>query len=274
MAIAPAQEADHHPDAIVGAAVALPDPAVAQPSSVVPAPADPLRLGAKLVLDISIALVLLVVMAPLLLLVVVAIQIESPGSPIYRARRVGYRGRPLNVLKFRKMAHDAKGLPLTLAGDPRLTRVGAFMTRTRIDELPQLWNVVRGQMSLVGPRPEDPRFVALHTDDYDAILSVRPGITGWSQLAFAAETRILDELDPVAHYVDVLLPAKVRLDRMYAQRPRLRSDMATIGWTVLAIICRVEVAVDRKSGRMRRRRRGPGPVAPTVAAAESLSTAS
>jgi lipopolysaccharide/colanic/teichoic acid biosynthesis glycosyltransferase len=97
--------------------------------------------AAKLVLDISAALALLVLLSPLLLLVIILIEIESPGSPFYTARRVGYRGQPLAVLKFRKMARDARGLPLTVAGDERLTHVGAFLMRTRIDELPQLWNV-------------------------------------------------------------------------------------------------------------------------------------
>jgi lipopolysaccharide/colanic/teichoic acid biosynthesis glycosyltransferase len=168
---------------------------------------------------------------------------------------MGYKGRPLDVLKFRKMAHDAKGLPLTLAGDARLTRIGGFMARTRIDELPQLLNVVRGQMSLVGPRPEDPRFVALHAEDYERILSVRPGITGWSQLAFADESRILDQNDPVGHYVDSILPAKVRLDCTYAERRGIKSDVATMAWTAIAMLSTVEVAVHRESGRLARRKR-------------------
>ena len=229
-------------------------------------PAHRLSRATKRGLDMFIALALLIVMAPVLLLVILLIELESPGSPFYRARRIGYRGRPLDVLKFRKMPHDAKGLPLTLAGDARLTRIGAFMTSTRVDELPQLWNVLRGQMSLVGPRPEDPRFVALHAEDYDRVLQVRPGITGWSQLAFAAESTILDQSDPVGHYVDAILPAKVRLDCMYAERPRLRSDIATMAWTVLAMLLNVEVAVNRESGRMRRRRRKPGPATAPVAA--------
>jgi len=244
-------------------------------------PARPLSQGqrvstaAKLVLDISLALALLILTSPLLLLVIVLIQLESPGSPFYRARRVGYRGRPLDVLKFRKMAGDAAGLPLTLAGDHRLTRIGAIMTRTRIDELPQLWNVVRGQMSIVGPRPEDARFVALHGEDYDRILQVRPGITGWSQLAFAAESRILDKSDPVGHYTEAILPAKVRLDCLYAERPRLRCDIATMAWTALAMLFSVQVAVYRETGRMRRRRRSraPAPAPVPVLVAETRPSA-
>ncbi len=222
--------------------------------------AESLTRAAKLALDVAIAALLLILLMPLLLLIVVLIQCESPGNPFYRARRVGYRGRPLDVLKFRKMhVHTRGGLPLTLCGDTRLTRVGAFMTRTRIDELPQLWNVLRGQMSLVGPRPEDPQFVQLHADSYERILRVRPGITGWSQLAFAAESRILDQTNPVADYVDRILPAKVRLDVKYAERPRLRHDIKVMAWTAVAMAMHVEVAVHRESGRLARRRRPPLP---------------
>lgn len=214
-----------------------------------------LRKAVKRTVDVVIAGGLLVLMLPLLALVVIAIQLESPGRLFYRARRVGYRGRPLDVLKFRKMHANARGLPLTLDGDVRLTRVGALMARSRIDELPQLWNVVRGQMSLVGPRPEDPRFVDLHRDGYERILQVRPGITGWSQLAFADESSILDRSDPVGHYIEAILPAKVQLDCMYVERSRVRHDFAVMVWTVAAVLGRIEVAVHRESGRLRRRQR-------------------
>ncbi len=258
----------HESMSLYGHRLVFVDDAVERPSQAVRPWSAGQRLsrGTKLALDISIAVALLIVMAPLLLLVILLIEFESPGSPFYRARRVGYRGRPLDVLKFRKMPPDAEGLPLTLAGDERLTRVGAFMARTRVDELPQLWNVIRGQMSLVGPRPEDPRFVALYAEEYEHVLQVRPGITGWSQLAFAAESTILDRSDPVRHYVDCILPAKVRLDCKYAERPRLRSDIATLAWTAIAMLLKVQVAVDRQSGRMRQRRRKPGPATASVAA--------
>lgn len=232
-------------------------------ADLIPAAPRARRLGrvVKRTLDIVIAGGLLIVMLPLLVLVLVAIQLESPGMPFYRARRVGYRGRPLDVLKFRKMHADAKGLPLTLDGDARLTRVGALLARTRMDEFPQLWNVVRGQMSLVGPRPEDPRFVGLHPNGYKRILQVRPGITGWSQLAFAAESTILDQSDPVLHYVEAILPAKVRLDCLYAEQARLRNDFAVMIWTAVVLLGRVEVAVHRETGRLRRRQRPPSHLA-------------
>jgi lipopolysaccharide/colanic/teichoic acid biosynthesis glycosyltransferase len=215
----------------------------------------PLRHGAKRALDVVVALTLLLALLPLIALIVVLLQLEAPGSPFYRARRVGAGGQALHVLKFRKMHPDAGGPPLTAADDPRLSRLGAFMARTRIDELPQLWNVLCGQMSLVGPRPEDPLFVSLHPQDYARILRVRPGITGWSQLAFADERRILGDADPMTDYVDRILPAKVRLDCRYAEHARLRHDLAVLLWTAVVLVTGVEVAVDRRTGRLGRRRR-------------------
>ncbi|MGI9098768.1 MAG: sugar transferase [Solirubrobacteraceae bacterium] len=214
----------------------------------------PLHRGGKRALDIVVALLLLLLTLPLMLVIVVLLRLEAPGSPFYRARRVGYGGAPLMVLKFRKMPLDAGGPPLTVADDPRLSRLGAVMARTRIDELPQLWNVLCGQMSLVGPRPEDPCFVALQRDGYARVLRVRPGITGWSQLAFAHERRLLSETDPLTDYVERILPAKVYLDRRYAEHARLRHDLAILVWTAIALVTGVEVAVDRRTGRLRRRR--------------------
>jgi lipopolysaccharide/colanic/teichoic acid biosynthesis glycosyltransferase len=159
------------------------------------------------------------------------------------------------MLKFRKMHHDATGGPLTIDDDPRLTRVGAVLTRTRLDELPQLWDVVRGRMSIVGPRPEDPRFVVLQPEQYQQILTVRPGIAGISQLAFVEESRILDDDDPVSHYVNRILPQKASLDALYAARSRMAYDVSVIGWTVVAVFLRRPVAVNRSTGRMNIRRR-------------------
>lgn len=220
----------------------------------------PLRGDAKRALDVVLALLLLLLMLPLMLIIVLLLQIEAPGTPFYRARRVGYGGAPLMVLKFRKMPVDAGGPPLTVADDPRLSRLGALMARTRIDELPQLWNVLRGQMSLVGPRPEDPSFVALQREGYESVLRVRPGITGWSQLAFAHERRLLRAADPLTDYVERILPAKMYLDRLYAEHARLQDDVAILVWTAIALVTGVEVAVDRRTGRLRRRRATRGPV--------------
>ena len=138
------------------------------------------------------------------------------------------------MLKFRKMVEGATGHALTGDVDPRFTRIGRLLARTKLDELPQLWNVLRGQMSLVGPRPEDAGFVELHESEYREILTVRPGITGLGQLAFAKEAEILDPGDMVGHYVDRILPQKVHLDLLYARTRTLRGDLRILVWTVLA----------------------------------------
>lgn len=213
------------------------------------------RPGVKRAIDAVAALTLLGLMMPLLLLIAVAIKLDSRGPVFYRVRRVGYRGRTLMMLKFRKMYHDAAGIPLTANTDERLTRVGRVLARTRLDELPQLWDVLRGRMSIVGPRPEDPGFVALHADAYEHILSVRPGITGLSQLAFAEEHKILDEEDLVGDYVTRILPQKIGLDTLYARSYRIRMDLAVLCWTVATVMLRRPVAVHRSSGRMNLRKR-------------------
>jgi lipopolysaccharide/colanic/teichoic acid biosynthesis glycosyltransferase len=159
------------------------------------------------------------------------------------------------MLKFRKMHHAASGSALTAHRDHRFTRAGRYLAGIKADELPQLWNVVRGEMSLVGPRPESPDFVSHYPDDFAEITRVRPGILGLSQLAFAEESRILDAGDPVGHYVGHILPQKLSLDRLYAERWSLWLDIRIVFWTIAAILLRRPVAVDRASGRMGLRKR-------------------
>jgi len=208
----------------------------------------------KRVLDFSIALVLLVVLVPLIVAVAVAIKLDSRGPVFYRCRRVGFRGSELRMLKFRKMSNGASGLALTTAGDARLTRCGRILAATKLDELPQLWHVFKGEMSLVGPRPEDPDFVALYPSEYETILDVKPGMTGLCQLAFVGESKLLDPDNAIATYVERLLPAKVELDLLYARRRSLRMDIGILIWTALALLLRQDLAVSRASGRLSRRR--------------------
>jgi lipopolysaccharide/colanic/teichoic acid biosynthesis glycosyltransferase len=224
---------------------------------------EPVRAGrldraAKRAVDFVIASSLLVLTAPLFLVLCIAIKLESRGPILYRAARVGWKGRPLMVLKFRKMVDGASGKALTGAADARFTRLGRLLARTKLDELPQLWNVVRGQMSLVGPRPEDEGFTTLHADEYAEILKVRPGITGLGQLAFARESEILAEDDRIGHYVGQILPQKVRLDLLYARSRTLGGDLRILVWTVLPVILRVDVAVNRSTGDLTVRRRRTG----------------
>jgi lipopolysaccharide/colanic/teichoic acid biosynthesis glycosyltransferase len=218
--------------------------------------AVPRARGRKRALDIALAGTLLFAMVPLLVLIALAVVIESPGPVFYRARRVGWRGKPLNMLKFRKMAPEtAGGARLTIDGDQRLTRVGALLSRTRLDELPQLWHVLRGDMSFVGPRPEDPSFVAARPYDYAEILTARPGLTGLSQLAFANEREILRPDEPERDYLERIFPQKCALDRLYISHASPRRDLTVLVWTGAAVLLRREVAVHRATGRLGLRRR-------------------
>ncbi len=185
----------------------------------------------------------------------ILIKLDSPGPVLYRARRVGYKGRELRMLKFRKMSDGATGPRLTSGEDHRLTRVGVWLTRLKLDEIPQLWQVLTGEMSLVGPRPEDPEFVKLMRKDYEVILKVRPGITGLSQIAFAEESHILSSDDPMSHYVYRLLPQKLTMDRMYATEQTTWLNLRILFWTAAAVLLRRPVAVHRNTGRMNLRMR-------------------
>jgi lipopolysaccharide/colanic/teichoic acid biosynthesis glycosyltransferase len=222
---------------------------------------------AKRAFDVTAAAVLLVVASPVFLVIALAIVVESRGGVFYRGVRVGENGRPMRMLKFRKMYRGASGNALTVANDARFTRLGGLLARTKLDELPQLWNVLKGEMSLVGPRPEDPTFVERHAEQYAEILRVKPGITGLCQLAFARESEVLDTEDPVDHYVTRLLPQKVDLDLLYARGRSMGMDLRILVWTAAATLLRVEVAVSRSSGKLSRRRRPNGFVAPSKAAA-------
>ena len=217
----------------------------------------------KRALDVIVAASALVVLAIPLVVIGVLVVLDSRGPVFYRAERVGYRGQRLRMLKFRKMHADAKGGALTTAEDERLTRLGRWLVRTHLDELPQLWHVLTGEMSLVGPRPESPTFVALFPDDYEVILQVRPGLTGYTQVAFAREGAILDPQDPHAHYLSSVMPQKVALDRLYASRPSLVRDIRIMIATAVTLAGQ-PVAVNRTTGALTLRRRPePGPAGAT-----------
>ena len=193
---------------------------------------------ARDVFDRSVAAVALVVLSPLLLVISVLVKATSPGPVLFRQVRVGRDGRTFRICKFRTMTHtgttgSAEVSPL---GDPRVTRVGRVLRDWYLDELPQLLNVVRGDMGLVGPRPETPEFVALYSDDERRVLSVRPGLAGPSTLGFMDEAeRLAGHADPNAHYRDVLLHERVRLDLSYLERRSFGYDMGLLLRQVIAI---------------------------------------
>jgi lipopolysaccharide/colanic/teichoic acid biosynthesis glycosyltransferase len=153
---------------------------------------------------------------------------------------MGREGRPFQIFKFRSMktGGEGAGLPLTVDGDPRITRAGRFLRRFKLDELPQLFNVVRGDMSLVGPRPEVRKYVNLFEEDYREILTVRPGMTDFASLEFRDENeRLQASEDPEGEYLEKILPEKIDLYKKYLRERSLRTDLALIFrtvWTVVA----------------------------------------
>ena len=184
----------------------------------------------------AVVVVCLPVIALLFGLIALAVVLDSPGPVLYRARRIGQGGKPFVMLKFRKMNADAAGPALTSIDDPRFTPIGRFLAMTRLDELPQVWNVLRGDMRLVGPRPEVEEFVALYPDEYVDIHRVVPGITGLAQLRFAGESRLFAHVtdDALAdHYGSALLPEKIRLDRRYIESRSALLDARILALTAL-----------------------------------------
>ena len=178
----------------------------------------------------------LLLLSPLFLLVVVLIKLDSPGPVFFRQERMGKGFRPFFVYKFRTMFHDApeRGRAITSDDDPRITRGGWFLRRTKIDELPQLINVLKGEMSLVGPRPEVRRYVELFQRDYEEILKVRPGITDPASLQFRDEEKVLGQFEnPEGEYIRSILPAKIKLAREYLTQSSFFFDVGLILRTLL-----------------------------------------
>lgn len=186
----------------------------------------------KRLFDLICAGLGLLLLSPLLLVVAVWIKLDSPGPVMFRQERVGRFGRPFRIHKFRTMRVDAPALgpQITIGADPRITRSGRFLRASKLDELPQLWDVFRGAMSLVGPRPEVPRYVALYPADLrEVVLSVRPGITDPASLSFRNESELLAQAaDPEREYVEVVMPAKLRLAADYVRRASLANDVRLI----------------------------------------------
>ncbi|MGQ3050335.1 MAG: sugar transferase [Roseateles sp.] len=171
----------------------------------------------------------LLVLGPLLVLAALWVKLDSPGPALFRQLRVGRFGQPFTIHKFRTMRVEP-GPVITVGADPRITRSGHWLRQTKLDELPQLWDVLRGAMSLVGPRPELPQYVALYPADLrERVLSVRPGITDPASLAFSHEAELLAKAaDPEREYCEVVLPAKLRISADYTATANLATDLRLI----------------------------------------------
>ena len=192
----------------------------------------------KRLFDLIAANAGLLVLSPLFLLVALLIKLDSPGSIFFRQERMGKGFRPFFMYKFRTMVQDAsrKGQPITLGKDPRITRLGWYLRKTKIDEFPQLINVLKGEMSLVGPRPELREFVELFRQDYEEILKMRPGITDLASLKYRDEAALLGQCEnPESDYVERVLPDKIKLAKDYVRQSSLLFDITLILRTLLKL---------------------------------------
>jgi len=201
------------------------------------------------IIDVIASGIGLLTLSPLLLVLALLVKLTSPGPAFYRTARVGKDGHPFRLYKFRTMVSgaDRTGPGITTADDTRITRIGQFLRKRKLDELPQLINVLRGDMSLVGPRPEHQRYVALYTPTQRQILAVRPGITSVASLAFRDEAALLQGSEWHQSYVERILPQKLAIDLAYMENRTVWSDLVLIFRTVVAVV-----------KQFRRHRRAPG----------------
>lgn len=193
----------------------------------------------KRLFDLVAALCGVVLLAPLLLLIALWIKWDSPGPALYRQQRVGRGGALFTIYKFRTMHARANAGPeITVGADPRVTHAGALLRRYKLDELPQLFNVINGSMSLVGPRPEVPRYVAHYPEPLRRIvLSVAPGITDWASIMYKDENAVLARAgDPERAYIDTVLPAKLHYYERYVRERTFLIDLKIILRTLAAIV--------------------------------------
>lgn len=194
---------------------------------------------ARRLLDIAVSSVVVVLMSPLWLVASIMIKVDSRGPVLYRSPRVGKDGLPFTILKFRSMVAgaDAEGPRVTTEGDPRITRVGRVLRDLKVDEVPQFLNVLKGDMSLVGPRPEDPRYVAYYTAEQRRVLSVRPGIVSPAAIAYRHEEAILARMGdgPEEAYLETVLPHKLSMDLAYIDQRSLGLDLTILSRALLAI---------------------------------------
>ena len=196
------------------------------------------RVG-KRVIDFLLSLFGLILLAPVLIAVSAVIALSSPGPVLFRQQRAGKNGKPFWILKFRSMIDGAErmGGGVTPNNDPRVTPVGRFLRKWKLDELPQLWNVLKGDMSFVGPRPEIPAYVAGYSADQKTVLNVRPGITDPASLRYRNEGRVLGtSSDPDRLYREEILPDKLRLNLQYVRNISFARDLLLILSTVKAVV--------------------------------------
>lgn len=189
--------------------------------------------------DIIFSIIGLVILSPLFIVLYLLIRIESRGGGFYSQERIGKNGKPFKLYKFRSMriGSDKKGLITIGEKDNRITKTGFILRKYKLDELPQLWNVFIGDMSLVGPRPEVKKYTDLYTEEQKQVLQVRPGITDWASIKYVDENKILGESkDPDEAYVNLIMPNKIKLNMVYIQHQTLGEYFKIIFTTFKEIV--------------------------------------
>lgn len=193
---------------------------------------------AKRLFDIICSTLGLIVLSPLFLVVAIWIKIDSPGPIIFQQTRVGKNSQEFKIYKFRTMVVQAESLgkQITVGDDSRITKSGKFLRKYKLDEFPQLFNVLKGEMSLVGPRPEVPKYVALYTEQQREILTIPPGITDLASIKFRNESELLAQANnPEEFYINNIIPEKIALNRQYINQTGLVTDLKIIWQTIKAI---------------------------------------
>lgn len=189
--------------------------------------------------DLVAATIGLVLLSPAFLVAVVLVRLSSPGPVFFQQVRIGRLGKPFKILKFRTMRTDTErsGGQLTIGDDPRVTPIGKRLRKWKLDEIPQLINVIRGDMALVGPRPEVPRYVEMYDAEQRRVLSVRPGITDPASIAYRSESELLaSQPDPERFYIEHIMPEKLALNLAYLDRRTVWTDIGIILKTILAVL--------------------------------------
>jgi lipopolysaccharide/colanic/teichoic acid biosynthesis glycosyltransferase len=192
----------------------------------------------KRIFDICSSIIVLIISAPLLIVVSIWIALDSPGGVFYKQTRIGKNEKPFQLLKFRSMRPNSdKSGQLTIGNDNRVTRVGRFIRRYKLDELPQLFNIIKGEMSVVGPRPEVPKYVDLYTKEQKKVLQALPGLTDYASLEYLNEQEVLGAADdPEYTYIHEVMPAKLSLNLKYIAEKNLWVDIKLIFRTIGKII--------------------------------------
>lgn len=195
----------------------------------------------KRLFDLVVSLIILMCFLPFGLILALCIALESRGGVFYRQERIGLNGKPFRLWKFRTMRKNADKLGKLTVGmrDPRITRVGLFIRKVKLDEFPQFINVLAGQMSIVGPRPEVREYVELYTEEQRSVLSVKPGITDYASLEYFHENELLGKSeDPRKTYIEEVMPAKIELNKKYLANPTIGHDIRIMWMTFLKMIRR------------------------------------